>query len=60
MNPFLLLVVGQGEQVVHDESKSRLFQHDPALRLKTTYNCQPLRVVSRSYPLDADAKVQEY
>jgi hypothetical protein len=47
MKPFLLLVVGKGEPVEQGESKGRLFQHDPSLRMKTTYDNQPLRVVSR-------------
>jgi hypothetical protein len=46
MKPFLLLVVGKGEPVEQSGSKGRLFQHDPSLRMKTTYDNQPLRVVS--------------
>jgi len=50
MKPFLLLVIGKGEPVEANESNGRLFQHDPALRIKTTYDHQPLRVVSQAYP----------
>jgi hypothetical protein len=56
MKPFLLLVVGihseEDEQPKPEpvESNGRLFQHDPALRLKTTYGHQPLRIV-RHFPM---------
>ena len=50
IKPFLLLVVGDQEQEQSEgaQASGKLFAHDPALRMKTTYQHQPLRVVGPS------------
>jgi hypothetical protein len=50
IKPFLLLVLGDQEQEQPEagQASGKLFAHDPALRMKTTYQHQPLRVVGPS------------